>query len=116
MHNEREINYLFVSGLDEISQDVLLVVDVASQLCNVRGRDTGASDELCAVERGEKRDSREGKGQVGVLVPAHVGHGKVLCVPAGVPGSGNHVDRGVGRGLIASNVSCNSSGGQKERC
>ena len=106
-----------MSGLDEISQDVLLVVDVASELGNVRGRDTGAPDEFCAVERKQKRDSREGKGQVYVLVPANVGHGKVLCVPAGVPGGGNHVNGGVGGGgLIASNVSCNGGGSQKERC
>ena len=47
-----------MSGLDEISQDVLLVVDIASKLGNVRSRDTGSSDEFCAVQRRENRNSR----------------------------------------------------------
>lgn len=31
-----------------------------------------------------------------ILVPAHIGERKVFSMPTSVPGSGDHVDRGIG--------------------
>ena len=93
--DERRKTYVVMGGLDEGGKEVA-VGTVEGDGVDVGGRDTGRErDEFIGsgTEEGASERSREGVGEVGVLGPADGVEGKVIRVPAGVPGSRD--ERGV---------------------
>jgi hypothetical protein len=110
---------MFVCSLDEICKHVFLVDDVSSQLVNTWGGNSVHGWSMSGTECKIDWPVRKGKGHVSILIPADIGDGEVLGVPAGVPGGSDEIDScGIiarcGRVVLTDKIASENSGSKKE--